>query len=80
MEISVSELSTFAVGWAAGPTESCWWLREQRTYLAHGCCPFLAEASFPAPVFIPGEREDFLLAAREKKYNIEVPIYKECHV
>lgn len=54
--------------------------REQRTYLAHGCCPFLAVASFPAPVFIPGEREDFLLAAREKKYNIEVPIYKEWHV
>jgi hypothetical protein len=40
----------------------------------------LAVASFPAPVFMSGEREDFLLAAREKKYNIEMPVYKECHV
>lgn len=35
------------------------------------------QAPFPAPVFTQAERKDFLLAARQKKYNLEVVICKD---
>lgn len=73
---SVSELSTFAVGCGSRPYQLML-VASRAEDLAHDCCPLLAVVSFSAPVLIPEKREDFLLAAREEKYNPEVPICKE---
>lgn len=58
--------------WRQGPAEPGWWLPEQRTW-SEDCCPLVA-VSFPCSCF-HSRRETS--AARQKKYNPEVPICKE---